>query len=390
MEARQWSLSDTVGSQPIPLSQPLSDQPKFSQRHDKGRVLTTFNEQLSVRGPFENSTRKPFGMRCVLLEDEACDNVNQRYRFMYTSLEERARSLDKHLLRLQSDMCQFANIDEKDLQPVGLPSQETVWIAGRICCDAAEGRINTSSILLEGSRRDSGGRRVKLQLKNIDAYSLFPGQCVLVEGIASSARVLQAKKIIEGIPRPLSMTSPAKLLEYHHSPIYQNGIPLNIVVASGPFTLSTNLSYEPLEELMRRVLGTKPDVVILVGPFVDISQPLLESGDIVLEDMDEDDNVIGSHAASYETVFVEKIARDMFIKLFQSDEDGRLPTQFILVPSLLDAHHDFVFPQPPYSDRDHIQSSFFVERIGDLHIPESGSNNVNRRVHLMSNPCMFK
>ena len=37
-----------------------------------------------------------------------------------------------------------------ELTPVGLPKQETVMVVGRICCEAAEGRINKASVVLEG------------------------------------------------------------------------------------------------------------------------------------------------------------------------------------------------------------------------------------------------
>ena len=46
----------------------------------------------------------------------------------------------------------------------------------------------------------------------------------------------------------------------------------------GPFTTADNLSYQPLEDLLRIALKSKPDVLILVGPFVDISHPQLSSG----------------------------------------------------------------------------------------------------------------
>jgi hypothetical protein len=61
---------------------------------------------------------------------------------------------------MAKDMCKLSGVDEeKDLQPVGVPSQDVVWICGRVCNEASEGRINKASVLLEGSRRDSGGRR---------------------------------------------------------------------------------------------------------------------------------------------------------------------------------------------------------------------------------------
>lgn len=49
-------------------------------------------------------------------------------------------------------------------------------MVGRVACEAAEGRINKASVLLEGSRRDSGGFRVKLDLGELPAFALFPGQ----------------------------------------------------------------------------------------------------------------------------------------------------------------------------------------------------------------------
>jgi hypothetical protein len=145
--------------------------------------------------------------------------------------------------------------------------------------------------------------RVKLELKDIESYSLFPGQVILVQGTASSGRVIVAKRLVEGVPRPLPMSSPAKLLEYHHNNRhYQSGQPLHIIVAAGPYTTSENLLYEPFEALLTHIIRVKPDVVVLTGPFVDVNQPLLESGDVVLDDLDDDDNVVGSHAASFDMV----------------------------------------------------------------------------------------
>lgn len=66
--------------------------------------------------------------------------------------------------------------------PIGAARQDTVVCYGRVCCEAAEGKINKMSVLLEGGRRD-GGRRMKLILNETPSYALFPGQYVAVEGI---------------------------------------------------------------------------------------------------------------------------------------------------------------------------------------------------------------
>jgi hypothetical protein len=69
---------------------------------------------------------------------------------MYTTLEERARAQEKALLRLQDDLVE-RGLGGVELTPVGVPKQETAIVVGRVCCEAAEGRINKASVVLEGT-----------------------------------------------------------------------------------------------------------------------------------------------------------------------------------------------------------------------------------------------
>lgn len=48
-------------------------------------------------------------------------------------------------------------------------------MVGRVCCDG-EGRFNDKSVLLEGTREESAGERVLLDLSELEAFTLFPGQ----------------------------------------------------------------------------------------------------------------------------------------------------------------------------------------------------------------------
>lgn len=70
---------------------------------------------------------------------------------MFVLLEQKAAVLEKQLLALQSQICENFNVGE--LTPVGIPMQESVVVAGRIACEAAQGRITKTSVILEGSRR---------------------------------------------------------------------------------------------------------------------------------------------------------------------------------------------------------------------------------------------
>ena len=54
---------------------------------------------------------------------------------------------------------------------------------------------------------------------------------------------------------------------------------INIIVASGPFTLNTGAtSYDPLYDLLDVVSREKPDVLLLLGPFVDAENPSIQKG----------------------------------------------------------------------------------------------------------------
>ena len=63
--------------------------------------------------------------------------------------------------------------------------------------------------------------------------------------------------------------------------------PLSVVIASGQFTMPEDLSFEPLEELTQFCAQHKPDLLLLLGPFVDVDHPLIQSGmvDEAFEDM---------------------------------------------------------------------------------------------------------
>jgi DNA polymerase alpha subunit B len=357
----------------------------FETRVNAGEIVpgTEYNKSLSFRGEFSPSQSENFnslGLRSKFwVQDDDFENVKQRYRFMYTSLEERARAADKQFLKMKTALCKTSQISIDDVHFVGESSQSMMWVCGRICAESGAQKINPTSLLLEGER-ESGGRRVILDISELPTYSLFPGQIILVEGINSTGKKIVAKRIIDDAHCPFPTTPIEDIFEYQYSLNYQGGSGLHIVAAAGPFTTSDNLMYQPLQQLLAMCLHqTKPDVLILVGPFVDVNHPQLATGDIKLYDDDG-----SSHDASYEMVFVERIIRDL-LNALENDTDNKLPAHIILIPSLNDAHHEYVFPQPPFGQRDLIPNKFFEEAIGEFKL-----NDPNKRIHFMPNPCMFR
>lgn len=55
---------------------------------------------------------------------------------------------------------------------------------------------------------------------------------------------------------------------------------LSITVATGPFTTSEDLTYGPLTALLEHCKQQKPDVLLLMGPFVDSEHPWVQAGQL--------------------------------------------------------------------------------------------------------------
>lgn len=265
---------------------------------------------------------------------------------------------------------------------------------------AHEGRLNATSVLLEGSRHISGGARVEVDLSYFNAqkqsYSLFPGQIVAMEGINCSGRKLVAQRICEGAPHAPVKSVVSDLMKFHHGDSFQCGAPLKLVTASGPFTCAENFDYAPLLDLISAVSQHKPDVVILTGPFVDLRHKYVAAGQTML-DFEHESGEREEIVVPFETFFANKISA-LLEELYESDES--IQTQFVLVPSLDDATAECVYPQAPFADRQPDGSvnleipggkDIEVGTMGLRHIEKVGRGEGGpRRVHCVSNPCTLK
>ena len=274
--------------------------------------------------------------------------------------------------------------------------QNSLRLTTKIRQQAHEGRINDTTVLLEGSRNTSGGQRVEVDLSVMKQdpksdFSLFPGQIVAVEGLNCSGRKLVAHRICEGAAMAPMESTVGELIKYHHNDSFQDGSPLQIVTASGPFTCSDNLDYDPFNDFMEKVRETKPDVVILTGPFVDMRHKSISAGQATVKYENGVDVTV-----SYEVFFTTQISQ-LLEELYEDDDS--VQTQIVLVPSLEDANAEWVYPQAPFHDRLPGGRSLTIPGPDGIEIGTLGLDNIEtvgrhvsvpRRVHLVSNPCTLK
>ncbi|CAH0519813.1 unnamed protein product [Peronospora belbahrii] len=294
----------------------------YENRTDVGKTVSEFNSHLKkqIEGLGTNK-----GRPVQVLTAFPSRNQSPGELYMYTPLFQRALALDEQL--------------------------------AEIVCEAAEGKLNPSVVQIEGSRKTCGGQRVLLDLSGVPNFQIFPGKIVALEGVFPDTRSpMTVKRFLEPIPAPLSTTSTARIKEIQS----EHGMPVRVLIACGPFTTSSNVDYLPLNDLLQIVLDQTVDVLILVGPFIDSMHPMFQDGLVKYDGM----------MLSFEDTFVFKVMT-LLNNVLARDER----IQIVIVPSLRDANHLYVYPQHPLNKKK------ACEAFKD---PEYA-----KRIHFMSNPSTF-
>ena len=310
-------------------------------------IALTFNEQLT-RSKGESKTPAA-GQRSRSHAVTVLDGGEKHGSlYMYSTLEERAAVLENHLIEMTEAIVKAHNL-RSNLEPVGHTCQHPVLVAGRICCES-EGKLGPKSLVLEGSRASSNGRRIHLNVADgkISTMSVFPGQIVVVGGMCTNGREIVVNEMYTSAPPPRAMSSAEDLLKRNHGSRHQLGPinePSSIVVATGPYCSRENTNYEPLDDLISQIEEMRPNVIILMGPFVDANHPSVASGQLFSNGVDDNDaeNNNGEEAIPltyqdmYEIVLTKlSILNDSLPKL-----------KIVLVPSLSDVTHTVAYPQAP-------------------------------------------
>ena len=330
-----------AGAQTFALPADDADDKAYADRTGSGRVDASFNAHNDSR-----PSRSPITLTCLT------DVSEQDSRYMNDDVQNRIQSVRSHLQTLgQRILHRIKQLRSDDMPPVSaksffMESTNVIMAVGRIRVELdetdgiVEGRINPSSVVLESE----DGNVVKLSFKRLsdNKYPLFlnPGMVVVVEGVNTNGRCIEVHAIYDNAMSIMDGKRPSspkvdndgdEILPDADTQLDTRPV-ARVVVAAGPFSVSTNLKYEPLEDIIQVVERNKPDIFLLAGPFVDVHHDLISQKTPV----------------PFEEIFERRVLaplRKMNADFKSRDET---PPQVVLIPSLDDVHHDYVCPQPPF------------------------------------------
>jgi DNA polymerase alpha subunit B len=207
---------------------------------------------------------------------------------MAMHLSEASEALDERIDNFLALIQKAHNLEDSSFGNAAARSTSEIVAVGRIACDTAEGKLNAASLVLEMSRRMGAGLRVPLKVDALPSYQFFPGQIVALRGTNASGLYFTVKEVLSmpKLPMPSSLPNNIETInERLEVSEDSTSLPLNIIIASGPFTAEDNLDFEPLQALCDKAEESMADALILSGPFLDIEHPMLASGDFELPDV---------------------------------------------------------------------------------------------------------
>ncbi|ODV88409.1 hypothetical protein CANCADRAFT_12693, partial [Tortispora caseinolytica NRRL Y-17796] len=195
------------------------------------------------------------------------------YRTMYMKMSEISDYLDDRIETFMKIVSEHHKVPMEDFgNPVSL-SHSDIAVVGRIVSDE-DGKLQKGTLALEPCAHIGGGERVRLDASALQEELLFPGQIVALKGRNSGGKLF---KVNSRLPFP-SLLHPAsprqEILRFSNYTA-----PLSLVVASGPYTTDTDLDFKPLQHIVQRSIQAMASAVILFGPFIDDSHPLVKRGE---------------------------------------------------------------------------------------------------------------
>jgi DNA polymerase alpha subunit B len=340
-------------SSPLRLEDRMNDlgvlpPSSFNDRQKPGELIEVLNDHLPATEP----PIAPFPEPRVKLTSHT-DQKKLGYKTLAMRVLEASEVLDDRIDNFRKLIEDHHKLDESAFGNAADQSTTEIVAVGRIASDSPEGKLNAASLLLEMARRTGNGRRIPLNLDQLRGrYNFFPGQIVAVKGSNASGKEFTVKEMLEIPLLPSAASSPADI-EGHRERLRggpdamdsdTEPLPLNIMFASGPYTADDNLDFEPLHALCSQAADSYADALVLTGPFIDISHPLIASGDFDLPE----GATVDPDTATLNTVF-----KYMVSPALNGLVAANPHVTILLVPSIRDAIDKHVsWPQDGFARRE--------------------------------------
>ncbi|KAJ1560861.1 DNA polymerase alpha subunit B [Cladochytrium tenue] len=375
----------------------------FAKRLNAGKMEEMLNDNVPLK--LGSTWATAMGVEISIFPGQQMSG----YRYMFDDASDRGDLIDRHIENLSRVLEIYMRnethkdrryMDDDDEEPVeefgddivgqdfqwrllqapAVQRQNKFYTAGRICCnDPSEGsKLAYESIMLEPCRSLGGGMKVNLSVRDLmesgTGFAFFPGQVIGVEGTNPSGDLLLATRIFLPPRQKLPDSSIRRLLRLYTQPDSDSteARPFNMLVAAGPFSFGEDQLYQPLEEFVKVVKKEKPDVVILLGPFVEKSNDLVGA---------TPNGVLGGST--------ENIFRNILRPLLEQILRARNGIKLVLVPSTRGRESEWVgYPQPPIaaglneSEQRRRRALFGLDFVGVTGAPLS-------RVYFLPNPVQL-
>ena len=371
------SMSRVRGVQPG--SSPVSSQAShvadgapatpFRDRANAGEVVEALNDHLPAYEP-------PIAVPYATPRIKVTTSTDQRkfsYKSLGMKLSDASETLDERIEDFTKLVVQHYKDAYSETAFGSAATQDTAEIiaVGRIASDAPSSstgtgakQLNAASIVLETSRYMGGGLRVPLDLSRLKGYQFFPGQIVALRGSNTTGASFVVSEVLALPLLPNAASSPAALAVHRARLATSDGDvdmddtekdakdakdppPLNVLFASGPYTVDTNLDYEALHALVGVASDKAVDAVVLSGPFVDADHPLIATGDFDLPHDYTQSDGYDPDEATMTTVF-----RTMVSPALQRLVVANPSVTVLLVPSVRDVVAKHVaWPQAAFPRR---------------------------------------
>ncbi len=314
----------------------------FSSRVNAGQVVEILNEHLPA---FTQPIAPHPEPRVHLVANSDVKKLS--YKPLAMKISEASEILDDRIDEFMTMVQHHHDLEDSAFGSAAEQSVTEIVAVGRIACDSSDGRLNPASLVLETSRRVGNGMRAPLRFPTINTFSFFPGQIVALRGTNASGSDFTVSEILE-LPLPSVAASTPVMIDSHHARLRGGAErmdddppaqPLNIIIASGPYTADDSLAFEPLRQLCTIASDTCADILLLTGPFLDTEHPMIASGDFDLPPT----VTIDPDTATLTTLFRSLISAPL-AKLARENP----AITILLIPSVRDATSPHVsWPQEP-------------------------------------------